>query len=636
MLSSFGGLSRFERVGQAGDADADAQVFRVEYFDVRDAVSAKTALKDRRMFGVKLRLFTRMRDELDAGASDDDDDTEVDTGRQGDRVRLLDSLELGAATPTAATPTSSIPFPGSPLVEPPPPPEREREREQTVLFRGLGGRAARPRSVSAGGGDSSSSSSSSSTSPSSSSSGRVASYSYPPPPPAPNPNPNPNSRASLYASSSSSAAAAHTPLDLHGRRSSNHLFFDAVGRFRPVRNHGEAEQSLDVDFSLPGPVADVQAYEEQDTSLGTPTFPQGYPPSPLPPPPPPSLSLPPHHHHQPHTQYYYGPPPDPTTSPGIPFYAPYYTASSPGPSLGPGQGQGQGLHFPLPLPLPLPLPPPSPSFGYHPEPVGVGLHAWTWAPAPGGGVGGGAGNGAGNGYYIPPGSPGVAAHTGGVYYPHAHPHPHTHAHTHTHVHAQPHVQPPQLLPYSVNPGGEIPGTANGNGHGNGNGNGVEYDYASAYLHLHHQQQQQQDEGDRQQPQQYHEFFPTSSMFRPPSPHHAHALAHALASTHMHTHTHVTASPDVSPSGFCATPQLHPHPATPAADRNQLNLTRIEDGQDTRTTVMVKNIPNKMSDRDLIAYIGNVCPRKIDFLYLRMDFQNGEGSFIFLKDFENNH
>ncbi|KAF6760256.1 RNA recognition motif 2-domain-containing protein [Ephemerocybe angulata] len=46
------------------------------------------------------------------------------------------------------------------------------------------------------------------------------------------------------------------------------------------------------------------------------------------------------------------------------------------------------------------------------------------------------------------------------------------------------------------------------------------------------------------------------------------------------------------------------------------------GQDTRTTVMIKNIPNKMSDKDLIAYINKVCPRRIDFLYLRMDFQNG--------------
>lgn len=58
------------------------------------------------------------------------------------------------------------------------------------------------------------------------------------------------------------------------------------------------------------------------------------------------------------------------------------------------------------------------------------------------------------------------------------------------------------------------------------------------------------------------------------------------------------------------------------ERNQLNLDRIQDGQDTRTTVMIKNIPNKMSDKDLVAYIGKVCPKKIDFLYLRMDFQNG--------------
>ncbi|KAG5731969.1 Meiosis protein mei2 [Termitomyces sp. T112] len=61
---------------------------------------------------------------------------------------------------------------------------------------------------------------------------------------------------------------------------------------------------------------------------------------------------------------------------------------------------------------------------------------------------------------------------------------------------------------------------------------------------------------------------------------------------------------------------------PSAEHNQLNLSKIEDGQDTRTTVMIKNIPNKMSDKDLVTFIGKVCPRRIDFLYLRMDFQNG--------------
>ncbi|OJA18245.1 hypothetical protein AZE42_05167 [Rhizopogon vesiculosus] len=56
--------------------------------------------------------------------------------------------------------------------------------------------------------------------------------------------------------------------------------------------------------------------------------------------------------------------------------------------------------------------------------------------------------------------------------------------------------------------------------------------------------------------------------------------------------------------------------------NQLDIRKIELGIDMRTTVMVKNIPNKMTDKELITYINKVCPRKIDFLYLRMDFQNG--------------
>ncbi|EIM79893.1 uncharacterized protein STEHIDRAFT_68841, partial [Stereum hirsutum FP-91666 SS1] len=44
--------------------------------------------------------------------------------------------------------------------------------------------------------------------------------------------------------------------------------------------------------------------------------------------------------------------------------------------------------------------------------------------------------------------------------------------------------------------------------------------------------------------------------------------------------------------------------------------------DTRTTVMIKNIPNKMSDRDLERFIADVVPGRIDFFYLRMDFGNG--------------
>ncbi|EED78013.1 predicted protein [Postia placenta Mad-698-R] len=39
-----------------------------------------------------------------------------------------------------------------------------------------------------------------------------------------------------------------------------------------------------------------------------------------------------------------------------------------------------------------------------------------------------------------------------------------------------------------------------------------------------------------------------------------------------------------------------------SEKNQLNVGAIEQGKDMRTTVMVKNIPNKMSDKDLLAFI----------------------------------
>lgn len=86
----------------------------------------------------------------------------------------------------------------------------------------------------------------------------------------------------------------------------------------------------------------------------------------------------------------------------------------------------------------------------------------------------------------------------------------------------------------------------------------------------------------------------------------------------------TPSFDQSPTG-----NLHRHPPGSLRDAhettkkgNELDVERIEAGLDTRTTVMIKNIPNKMTDKDLLNFIGRVCPRRIDFMYLRMDFQNG--------------
>ncbi|KAG5648520.1 hypothetical protein DXG03_003131 [Asterophora parasitica] len=84
-------------------------------------------------------------------------------------------------------------------------------------------------------------------------------------------------------------------------------------------------------------------------------------------------------------------------------------------------------------------------------------------------------------------------------------------------------------------------------------------------------------------------------------------------------THPSRAARTTPLQGC---MASPREQRATTEHNQLNLHRIEDGQDTRTTVMIKNIPNKMSDKDLIAFIGKVCSRKIDFMYLRMDFQNG--------------
>jgi len=87
-------------------------------------------------------------------------------------------------------------------------------------------------------------------------------------------------------------------------------------------------------------------------------------------------------------------------------------------------------------------------------------------------------------------------------------------------------------------------------------------------------------------------------------------------------THRSSSPSSYGSNGLEKCDVSNSPPGAPNDRNQLNLAKISEGGDTRTTIMIKNIPNKMSDLDLTEYIGEVCPRKIDFLYLRMDFKNG--------------
>ncbi|XP_009766583.1 protein MEI2-like 5 isoform X2 [Nicotiana sylvestris] len=54
---------------------------------------------------------------------------------------------------------------------------------------------------------------------------------------------------------------------------------------------------------------------------------------------------------------------------------------------------------------------------------------------------------------------------------------------------------------------------------------------------------------------------------------------------------------------------------------QLDLDKIRSGEDTRTTLMIKNIPNKYTSKMLLAAIDEQHKGTYDFLYLPIDFKN---------------
>jgi hypothetical protein len=110
------------------------------------------------------------------------------------------------------------------------------------------------------------------------------------------------------------------------------------------------------------------------------------------------------------------------------------------------------------------------------------------------------------------------------------------------------------------------------------------------------------------------MIPPSHCYPQPQP------SHPVAEYPFH---YATSSTPPQPGTVATRPPSLTHPSSRAPpEGNQLDIRNIELGVDMRTTVMVKNIPNKMTDKELITYINKVCPRRIDFLYLRMDFQNG--------------
>ncbi|WVF72272.1 hypothetical protein IAT40_007084 [Kwoniella sp. CBS 6097] len=56
-------------------------------------------------------------------------------------------------------------------------------------------------------------------------------------------------------------------------------------------------------------------------------------------------------------------------------------------------------------------------------------------------------------------------------------------------------------------------------------------------------------------------------------------------------------------------------------QNRVFPERILSGLDYRTTVMIKDVPNKLSRQELVDILQEVVPGDFDFVYLRFDFQN---------------
>ncbi|KAJ6439979.1 meiosis protein MEI2 [Purpureocillium lavendulum] len=96
---------------------------------------------------------------------------------------------------------------------------------------------------------------------------------------------------------------------------------------------------------------------------------------------------------------------------------------------------------------------------------------------------------------------------------------------------------------------------------------------------------------------------------------------------------VTPMPPVSPS-YPVLGQLYHTPPSPAltthngspyhnvaSHHNHVDISRIRDGIDVRTTIMLRNIPNKVDQAMLKRIIDESSWGKYDFMYLRIDFAN---------------
>lgn len=71
---------------------------------------------------------------------------------------------------------------------------------------------------------------------------------------------------------------------------------------------------------------------------------------------------------------------------------------------------------------------------------------------------------------------------------------------------------------------------------------------------------------------------------------------------------------------------------PSRGVNSISTTRIVRGQDLRTTVMVRNIPNLLTYWHVRESLDRIVPGQYDFLYLRADFRTGNNVGYFFVNF----
>ncbi|KAK6349684.1 hypothetical protein TWF696_005963 [Orbilia brochopaga] len=68
--------------------------------------------------------------------------------------------------------------------------------------------------------------------------------------------------------------------------------------------------------------------------------------------------------------------------------------------------------------------------------------------------------------------------------------------------------------------------------------------------------------------------------------------------------------------------MRDHSPDDKSNANYVDIAAIKAGKDLRTTIMVRNIPNRLGQDTILAWLDETSFRRYDFAYLRIDFSNG--------------